>query len=180
MFVDISQSGGYVSAVNWSPAIRSPFRALGEHDISLDKLLADRWVGNDEPALVMLHVAFPRASYADRGKSTVALPLPISIAVTEQRAVPNCELIDRLPQPSSVTTARGHGRCALAVAIWVMLSSRRMTLSQQPGDILEAVDQRWRHINSGHEHKRQVREHRHVGGFSLVRSDRAARQKQSY
>ena len=31
----------------------------------------------------MLHVAFPRASYADRGKSTVALPLPISIAVIE-------------------------------------------------------------------------------------------------
>src|SRR5450631_3045022 len=51
------------------------------------------------------------------------------------------------PQSSSVTFARG----------------RIMALSQQPGDVLEAADQRGRHIDARHEHDGEMGEHRHIG-----------------
>src|SRR5512135_1465985 len=69
-------------------------------------------------------------------------------------------------QPSSVTVTRGQGRCRLAVSRCVMLSSSAMTLSQQLRNVLEASNQRRRHIETGHEYDGEVGEHRNVGGLS--------------
>jgi hypothetical protein len=38
---------------------------------SLDSILEEQRAGEDEPVVVFLHVACPRVSHADRGKSSV-------------------------------------------------------------------------------------------------------------
>jgi DNA topoisomerase VI subunit B len=60
-----------ITGVNWSPGILNPFRQLGGFQKSLDSILEEQRVGRDEPAIVFLHVACPRVTYADRGKSSV-------------------------------------------------------------------------------------------------------------
>ena len=62
-----------ITGVNWSPGIRNPFPRLGKFAESLDSLLADRKVRPDDPVVLLLHVACPRVSYADRGKSQIVL-----------------------------------------------------------------------------------------------------------
>ena len=49
---------------------RNPFRALGGVR-SLDTILADRRLGANMPIALLVHVAHPRVTYTDRGKSTV-------------------------------------------------------------------------------------------------------------
>ena len=61
-----------VCGVNWSGAVGdTPFRDLG--DENLGSLLANQWAGCDEPVLVLVHLATPRARYTDRGKSAVVI-----------------------------------------------------------------------------------------------------------
>lgn len=59
-----------VTGVNWSAAIKNPFRELG-YGQSLDTILAQQRVARDEPVIAVLHVAQPRVQYTDRGKSAV-------------------------------------------------------------------------------------------------------------
>src|ERR1700722_11303347 len=68
-------------------------------------------------------------------------------------------------QPSSPTITRGQGRCRSACSRTVMVSSTAMTLSQQPGDVLEASNQLRRQVDSRDKYDGEVREHRHVGGL---------------
>src|SRR6202162_139046 len=68
-------------------------------------------------------------------------------------------------QPSSPTITRGQGRCRTACSRTLMVSSMAMTLSQQPGDALEASDQLRRQVDSRDEYDGEMREHRHVGGL---------------
>jgi DNA topoisomerase VI subunit B len=59
-----------ITGVNWSAAWINPFRDLGDFQ-SLDTILANRRLGADEPVALLVHVAHPRVTYTDRGKSTV-------------------------------------------------------------------------------------------------------------
>jgi DNA topoisomerase VI subunit B len=63
----------FVSGVNWSPGIRNQFRKLGLFGHSLDEELAGLRAGVAAPIVFMLHVACPRVTYADRGKSQILI-----------------------------------------------------------------------------------------------------------
>ena len=62
-----------ITGVNWSPAIRNPFRSLGSYGESLDTILANQRSGADEPIIFVLHLARPRIEYTDHGKTAIAL-----------------------------------------------------------------------------------------------------------
>ena len=62
-----------VTGVNWSPGIINPFRELGGYGRSLDTILTAQRAASDEPVIVVLHLAIPRAQYTDRGKSAVTI-----------------------------------------------------------------------------------------------------------
>lgn len=61
-----------IVGVNWSAAWVNPFRTLGAYGRSLDSMLAEWRAEQDEPVVVLVHVAHPRVQYTDRGKSSVA------------------------------------------------------------------------------------------------------------
>ena len=60
-----------ITGVNWSPGIVNPFRQLGSLGKSLDSILENQRIGRDEPVVFVLHIACPKVSYADRGKSSI-------------------------------------------------------------------------------------------------------------
>jgi len=63
-----------VAGVNWSPGINNPFRVLGRYGQSLDTYLSEQRAGNpDEPITLVIHLACPRVSYTDRGKSALVV-----------------------------------------------------------------------------------------------------------
>ena len=62
-----------VTGVNWSPGIHNPFRTLGCFGMSLDSILSRQRVDADEPVTFVLHAAYPRVEYLDRGKSSVVV-----------------------------------------------------------------------------------------------------------
>jgi DNA topoisomerase VI subunit B len=63
-----------VTGINWSPAVgANPFRELGSLGKSLDSMLEEQRAGEDEPIIFLLHVACPKVTYADRGKSSVII-----------------------------------------------------------------------------------------------------------
>jgi DNA topoisomerase VI subunit B len=62
-----------ITGINWSPGITNPFRQLGRYGESLDTILSQQRLDREEPVIVVLHVAWPRAEYLDRGKSAVAI-----------------------------------------------------------------------------------------------------------
>jgi DNA topoisomerase VI subunit B len=60
-----------ITGVNWSPGIINPFRELGNFGGSLDSILEQQRAGINEPIVLLLHLACPRVSFTDRGKSSV-------------------------------------------------------------------------------------------------------------
>jgi DNA topoisomerase VI subunit B len=62
-----------ITGVNWSPAVRDPFRQLGAIGRSLSSYLAELRAAEDQPVVVVVHVAYPRVNYADRGKTQVII-----------------------------------------------------------------------------------------------------------
>jgi Topoisomerase 6 subunit A/Spo11, Toprim domain len=62
-----------ITGVNWSVGIANPFRRLGGFRISLDGYLQEQRVGADEPVILVVHLASPRITFTDRGKSALAL-----------------------------------------------------------------------------------------------------------
>lgn len=62
-----------VTGVNWSPGIVNPFRQLGRNGRSLDSILEQQRAGQDEPVVLLLHLACPRVEFADRGKSSIVV-----------------------------------------------------------------------------------------------------------
>jgi DNA topoisomerase VI subunit B len=62
-----------IAGVNWSVGINNPFRQLGQEGQSLDSSLEMQRVGRLEPVIVLVHLASPRITYTDRGKSALAL-----------------------------------------------------------------------------------------------------------
>jgi hypothetical protein len=81
---------------------------------------------------------------------------------------------------SGVTTNRGHGRWPSTRLPSMLSASDGIALPQLSRYVLEPGDQRWRQIDAGAEHQREMREHRHVGRVGLrgsCRSGRAARRR---
>jgi DNA topoisomerase VI subunit B len=62
-----------IAGVNWSPGIINPFRVLGRFGVSLDTILSQQRADSDEPVILVLHMACPRAQHTDRGKSAVVM-----------------------------------------------------------------------------------------------------------
>jgi DNA topoisomerase VI subunit B len=61
-----------ITGVNWSPAVSAnQFRELGHE--SLDSILQEQRAGREEPVVFLLHLACPRVTYTDRGKSAVVI-----------------------------------------------------------------------------------------------------------
>ena len=62
-----------VTGVNWSAAISNPFRHIGRAGEGLDGLLANLRANILEPVIAVLHVACPRVTYTDRGKTALVV-----------------------------------------------------------------------------------------------------------
>jgi Histidine kinase-, DNA gyrase B-, and HSP90-like ATPase len=70
-----------ITGVNWSAAINNPFRQIGYQ--TLDGVLQDLRVGPDEPVIVVIHLAYPRVTYTDRGKGALAVPSSIANGIVK-------------------------------------------------------------------------------------------------
>ena len=62
-----------ITGVNWSPGINNPFRQLGRGGEGLDAILADVRANTNQPVIALLHLACPRVTYTDRGKSAIVI-----------------------------------------------------------------------------------------------------------
>jgi DNA topoisomerase VI subunit B len=65
-----------INGVNWSPALRSVFQ-------SLPWLLGEARVDYDDPVTVLVHLAYPRPEYTDRGKGQLVPPAAIKGALCD-------------------------------------------------------------------------------------------------
>jgi DNA topoisomerase VI subunit B len=76
---------GLVTGINFSPGLGNPFQKLrpGYFRQSLDAILSEQWARPDEPVIVFVHLAYPRAPFTDRGKANVALPSGCAQAVAD-------------------------------------------------------------------------------------------------
>jgi len=61
------------AGVNWSAAIKNPFRNFGSTGEGLEADLNKLKAGGYEPIIFALHLAHPRVSYTDRGKSALVI-----------------------------------------------------------------------------------------------------------
>jgi DNA topoisomerase VI subunit B len=62
-----------ITGVNWSPGINNPFRQLGRNGESLDAILSEARANTSQPVIAALHLACPRVTYTDRGKSALVI-----------------------------------------------------------------------------------------------------------
>jgi hypothetical protein len=72
-----------ITGVNWSPGINSPFRQLGSSGEGLDGILAEVHANTSQPVIAALHLACPRVTYTDRGKSAMVVEGEVSDAQEE-------------------------------------------------------------------------------------------------
>jgi hypothetical protein len=61
------------AGANWSAAIKNPFRSFGSTGEGLEAELNNLKAGAYEPIIFALHLAHPRISYTDRGKSALII-----------------------------------------------------------------------------------------------------------
>jgi hypothetical protein len=71
---DGENSRRIITGVNWSVAVSNPFRSLGAYGESLDSILTEQRCGSAEPIIFVLHLARPRVTFTDHGKTTLAIP----------------------------------------------------------------------------------------------------------
>jgi hypothetical protein len=57
-----------ITGVNWSPGINNPFRQLGT-----DAILSEVRANTSQPIITVVHLACPRVTYTDRGKSAIVI-----------------------------------------------------------------------------------------------------------
>jgi hypothetical protein len=55
------------------PGINNPFRQLGRGGAGLDGILAEVRANTSQPVIAALHLACPRVTYTDRGKSAIVV-----------------------------------------------------------------------------------------------------------
>jgi DNA topoisomerase VI subunit B len=87
---DESEERRIISGVNWSPGIQCPFRSLGYHG-GLESLLEEFRAGDEEPVVMVVHVATPTARYANSGKNDLAVDDNVGMAIYDAvKAVTKC------------------------------------------------------------------------------------------
>ncbi len=98
-----------VTGLNWSTSITgNPFQCLGAYDEGLESLLAQQYADHEAPIGFFLHVATPRLTFLDKGKSDVVLPGEVDEAVVA--AVKHVTAAWRgSARPRSGTPAQGCG-----------------------------------------------------------------------
>jgi len=62
-----------ITGVNWSPGINNPFRQHGRGGNGLDAILSEVRANTSQPVIAVLHLACPRVTYTDRGKSAIVV-----------------------------------------------------------------------------------------------------------
>jgi DNA topoisomerase VI subunit B len=62
---------GIYMGVNFSAAIKNPFRSFGNTGEGLETVLYHQRVTRKEPVILVLHLTQPRVEYTDRGKSAI-------------------------------------------------------------------------------------------------------------
>jgi DNA topoisomerase VI subunit B len=67
-----------ITGVNWSPGINNPFRQLGRGGDGLDAMLEKVRTGTSQPVIMALHLACPRVTYTDRGKTAIVVEGEVS------------------------------------------------------------------------------------------------------
>jgi DNA topoisomerase VI subunit B len=81
---DAGDDRRFIAGVNWSPGIINPFLNLGEgYGNSLDAILADQYAGDDEPVVLLVHLARPRPQFRDRGKATISISRQLGVQIRE-------------------------------------------------------------------------------------------------
>ncbi len=71
-----------IAGLNWSISVNgNPFERLGDYGEGLEAVLEDQRAGPDEPVGFFLHVASPRLTFLDKGKSDVDLPGKVGEAI---------------------------------------------------------------------------------------------------
>jgi hypothetical protein len=72
-----------IAALNWSASVGgNPFKRLGAGD-GLGAILAEQCAGPTEPIGFVLHLATPRPSFLDKGKTIVKLPWQVEDAILD-------------------------------------------------------------------------------------------------
>ena len=82
VFEDADAQRMVVTGLNFSPCIADPFKELTRWGESLSAKLAENYVNQDSPCLVLVHLTAPYLQYSDRGKSSVQLPAEVAAAIT--------------------------------------------------------------------------------------------------
>jgi hypothetical protein len=62
-----------ITGVNWSPGINNPFRQLGRGGVGMDAILEKVRANSSQPIILIAHMACPRVTYTDRGKSAIVV-----------------------------------------------------------------------------------------------------------
>ena len=106
------QSLRLITGINWSATPANPFQRVDEY-------LNTAHVQDEDPVVVVVHLAIPRPTFRDRGKQALALPRAIETALEEisrrsrsrgrKRSCRPIAAIERMPEPSrsfSATTGR--------------------------------------------------------------------------
>lgn len=68
---DARDRRNFYTGVNWSSAIKNPFRSFGDTGEGLETAMAKMKVTRYEPVVFVLHLAQPRIDYTNRGKTTI-------------------------------------------------------------------------------------------------------------
>jgi DNA topoisomerase VI subunit B len=123
-----------VTGVNWSPGIGNPFRSMGRYETSLDTLLQQQRV--DEDCILVLHLACPRVSYTDRGKSAVVIPASngweLSEAITSGIESVTAKWAKQRKAEERAASARSRRRQAMSRA-------REMTIRDAAWEVMPAA-----------------------------------------
>lgn len=70
---DADDDRSIFAGVNWSVAIKNPFRSFGASGEGLEALLSNLQAGANEPIVYAIHIGHPRVEYTDRGKSALVI-----------------------------------------------------------------------------------------------------------
>ena len=112
-----------VTGLNWSASVNgNPFQSLGSYDEGLESLLTEQCADYEEPIGFILHVASPRLTFIDKGKSDVDLPAEVDNAIVaviqqvtatwcKQRKAEKRDASAKLRRMDVMTTAAFRSRC---------------------------------------------------------------------
>lgn len=122
-----------ITGVNWSVGIVNPFRQI-RYD-GLDGILNHLRVGPEAAVAVVIHLAYPRATYTDRGKSALALPGSIADALVKALTAVTADWTRQVKREERDASAQ-HNR------LEKLNRSRRVTVKAASWDAMPAAYQK--------------------------------------